>query len=171
MCVEFPEFLGNTAVHERNLLEKGHDGTGRCPGSLEREVIQCCRAAARKGNEVRGWRLKEKCQMTNNKGERLRLRLRGWRREEKCQVTNNAKWTRTRESMSKFKVGNPWKTGKTNSERKGIWAPGHEQPKEQGCSLLKIHHGYRRLSLISPATRVGMPRCKEVATSSCTMSP
>jgi hypothetical protein len=24
--------------------------------------------------------------------------------------------------MSKFKVGNPWKTGKTNSERKGIWA-------------------------------------------------
>jgi hypothetical protein len=24
--------------------------------------------------------------------------------------------------MSKFKVGNPWKTGKTNTERKGIWA-------------------------------------------------
>ena len=24
--------------------------------------------------------------------------------------------------MSEFNVGNPWKTGKTNSERKGIWA-------------------------------------------------
>ena len=36
--LEFPEFLGNTAVHERNLLEKGHVRTGRCPGSLERTL-------------------------------------------------------------------------------------------------------------------------------------
>jgi hypothetical protein len=39
--------------------------------------------------------------------------------------------------MSKFKVGNPWKTGKTNAERKGIWATGHEQPKGQRCSRMK----------------------------------
>jgi len=58
--------------------------------------------------------------MTNDKGERLRLRLRGWRREEKCQVTNNAK------------VGNPWKTGKTNSERKEIWPTDHEVLKRRG---------------------------------------
>ena len=36
--LEFPEFLRNTAVHERNLLQKGHVGTGRCPGSLERTL-------------------------------------------------------------------------------------------------------------------------------------
>jgi len=36
--LEFPEFLGNTAVHARNLLEKGHVGPGRCPGSLERTL-------------------------------------------------------------------------------------------------------------------------------------
>jgi len=54
--------------------------------------MQCCGAAVGKGKEVRGWRQKEKYQMSNDKGERLRLRLRvrEWRREEKCQVTNNA---------------------------------------------------------------------------------
>jgi hypothetical protein len=36
--LEFPEFLGNSAVHERNLLEKGHARTGRCPVSLERTL-------------------------------------------------------------------------------------------------------------------------------------
>jgi len=36
--LEFPEFLGNTAVHERNLLGKGHIDAGRCPGSLERTL-------------------------------------------------------------------------------------------------------------------------------------
>ncbi|UCF56064.1 MAG: hypothetical protein JSW15_08120 [Deltaproteobacteria bacterium] len=36
--VEFPEFLGNTAVLERNLLGKGHAWTGRCPVSLERTL-------------------------------------------------------------------------------------------------------------------------------------
>jgi len=35
---KFPHFLGNTVVHERNVLEKGHVGTGRCPGSLERSL-------------------------------------------------------------------------------------------------------------------------------------
>jgi hypothetical protein len=33
--VEFPEFLENTVVHERNLLEKGHLEAGRYPGSLQ----------------------------------------------------------------------------------------------------------------------------------------
>jgi len=65
--LEFCVFLEKAVLPERNLLEKGHCGTRRSPGSLEREVIQCCRAAARKGNEVRGWELKEKCQMSNDK--------------------------------------------------------------------------------------------------------
>jgi hypothetical protein len=67
--------------------------------------------------------------MTNDKGERLRLRLRlrGWRREEKCQVTNNAKWTRTTDTDTKHehesqcqssKLGIPGKPEKrTLSER------------------------------------------------------
>ena len=38
MDLEFPEFRGDTALHERNLLEKDHVETGRCPGSLERTL-------------------------------------------------------------------------------------------------------------------------------------
>jgi hypothetical protein len=34
--LEFVAPLENTVVPERNLLKKGHEGTGRCPGSLER---------------------------------------------------------------------------------------------------------------------------------------
>jgi hypothetical protein len=36
--LEFPEFLGSTAIHERYVPEKGHFRTGRCPGSLERTL-------------------------------------------------------------------------------------------------------------------------------------
>jgi len=33
-----PECLGNTAVHERNVLEKSPAGTGRCPDFLDRTL-------------------------------------------------------------------------------------------------------------------------------------
>jgi hypothetical protein len=40
--------------------------------------------------------------------------------------------------MSKFKVGNPWKTGKTNSERKGICPTDREALKRRDRgSLMK----------------------------------
>ena len=40
-------------MHERNLLEKCHAGTGRCPGSLERTlfsaaVLQACGVAVKR---------------------------------------------------------------------------------------------------------------------------
>jgi hypothetical protein len=38
--------------------------------------------------------------------------------------------------MSKFKVGNPWKTGKTNSERRGIWATGQKALKRRDNGVL-----------------------------------
>ncbi|MHC4805487.1 MAG: hypothetical protein ACYTBX_04385 [Planctomycetota bacterium] len=34
----FLSFHGDAVVPERNLLVKGHVGTGRCPGSLERTL-------------------------------------------------------------------------------------------------------------------------------------
>ena len=37
LIVEFPKFVENAAVHERNLLERCPIGTGRCPDSLERK--------------------------------------------------------------------------------------------------------------------------------------
>jgi hypothetical protein len=66
---EFPDFLGNTVVHERSLLEKCHVGTGLCPGSPEEHysVLQCCGAAVGKWKEVGGWRQKEKFQMSKFK--------------------------------------------------------------------------------------------------------
>jgi hypothetical protein len=36
--LEFPDFLEDPLVPERNLLEKGHVGTGRCPDFLERTL-------------------------------------------------------------------------------------------------------------------------------------
>jgi hypothetical protein len=71
-----PLFLLNIHIHKPNVLEKDHIGTGFCPGSLDREVIQC-RSRKGEGQNVKGERL------------RLRVRLRGWSREEKCQVTNS----------------------------------------------------------------------------------
>jgi hypothetical protein len=44
--------------------------------------------------------------------------------------------TRTRDSMSKSKVGNPWKTGKTSSERKGIRATDRSALKRRDMGFL-----------------------------------
>lgn len=41
------------------------------------------------------------------------------------------------ESMSKFKIGNHWKTEKTNSERKGIWAIDCEAPEQRGNGVVE----------------------------------
>jgi len=39
--------------------------------------------------------------------------------------------------MSKFKVGNPWKTGKTSSERRKIWATDEKASREAAVVFLR----------------------------------
>jgi hypothetical protein len=38
--------------------------------------------------------------------------------------------------MSKFKVGNPWKTGKTHSERRGMWSTEQKALKQRDNGVL-----------------------------------
>jgi hypothetical protein len=58
--------------------------------------------------------------------------------------------------MSKFKVGNPWKTGKTNSERKGIGARGRRALKRRDNGVpnrnSKLYYT-KELKKISPVTQ------------------
>jgi hypothetical protein len=118
-----------------------------CPNPWSGKLFKCCSAAVGRGEEVRGWRREEKCQMTNEKCQMSNFKIQmaddGTRTtstkltDTDTKHTDNGHGTRTRESMSKFKIGNPWKTEKTNSERKGIWAIDCEAPERRGNGVVE----------------------------------
>jgi len=56
--------------------------------------------------------------------------------------TDHEHETRTRDSMSKSKVGNPWKTGKTSSERKGILKDERIEIRGFGSIMNRRYKGY-----------------------------
>jgi hypothetical protein len=116
---------------ERNLQDEGEEVAAwerfvaRVPGSERYSVLQCC------GVAVKRKKVKAKVKV-----EVERMEVGGEMPSDKYSIMDNGHGSRTRESMSKFKVGNPWKTGKKKSERRGIWATGQKALNRSDKGLL-----------------------------------
>jgi hypothetical protein len=67
--------LGKAVVHEQNS-DTWEFGKGALSVKLYSvAVLQCCGVAVGRGKEVRGWRQKEKYQMTNEKCQMSKLKI------------------------------------------------------------------------------------------------